>query len=114
MKLHLNTYKTLLGEKKVYEIMDKKESQFVIYQNDEPTFFVDLYDLTVESNSMMNSLVLCAKRTIPEVLELINRKNNIQLSVPKISRFGIHKKVKSEIVDVNLSYLPENWLDYSL
>ena len=114
LKLYLNTYRTLSGEKKVFEIMDKKESQFIIYQHNEPAFFVDLYDLTVESNSMMNSLVLCGKRTIPDVLQLINKRNNVQLSIPKISRFGIHKKIKSEIVDIELAYLPENWLDYSL
>jgi hypothetical protein len=74
MKLYLNTYKTLSGEKKVVEIMDKKESQFIIHEHNKPLFFVDLYDLRVESNSMMNRLVLRKKRTIPDILELINKR----------------------------------------
>ncbi|ARV07623.1 hypothetical protein BTO04_13395 [Polaribacter sp. SA4-10] len=108
------TYRTFSGTKKIIEVRQKKQTQWVIYKDDSPSYFVDLYDLEKESNSMMNSLVLCAKRSIKEVLELINKKNNINLSVPKISRLGFKKKIKSELIELDLGPIPEKWLAYSL
>lgn len=114
MKVYLNTYRTFIQKKKVYEPLEAKDTQWIIYQNNVPKFYVDLFDLTVESNSMMNSLVLCSKRTLDDVLELLNKKNNINLSVPKISKLGFKKKVNSEVTELPLEPLPEEWLAYSL
>ncbi|PQJ76850.1 hypothetical protein [Polaribacter glomeratus] len=114
MKLKLSTYRTFSGTKQVVEIIRKKETQWLIYEDDKPKFFVDFFDLEKESNSMMNSLVLCGKRTIEEVLELINKRNNINLSIPVISKLGIKKRLKSEVIELSLESLPEKWLDYSL
>lgn len=63
---------------------------------------------------MMNSLVLCTQSTISEVLEIINKKNNINLSIAKISRLGIKKKIKSVTKHLDLQPIPEKWLAYSL
>ena len=63
---------------------------------------------------MMNSLVLCAKRNIDDVLKLVNKRNNINLSIPKISSLIFKIKLKSEIKELDLVPLPEKWLDYSL
>lgn len=114
MKFVKNTYRTFSGTKEIVEVKKKNGSQFVIYFDDEPTFFVDLYDLSIESNAMMNSLVLCAKRSMRETLDLLNKKNNIKLSLPKASKIGLKKKIKSEKVKLELQPLPEEWLDYSL
>lgn len=114
MKLRATTYRTLRGKKKVIEIPVKKYHQWIVYQDNKPRFFVDYYDLEKESNAMMNSLVLCTQRTISEVLELINKKNNINLSVATISFLEFKKKVKSEIIDLQLQPMPEKWLAYSL
>ena len=108
------TYRTYSGIKKIIEIRQKKPKQWIIYKDDNPSYFVDFYDLEKESNCMMNSLVLCAKRSIKEVLELINKKNNINLSVPKISRLGFKKKIKSKLIELDLEPIPEEWLAYSL
>lgn len=114
MKFVKNTYRTLSGTKEIIQVKKKNGAQFVIYQDDEPKFFVDLYDLTIESNAMMNSLVLCAKRSMEETLELLNAKNNVNLSLPKASKIGFKKKIKSEKVKLELQPLPEKWLAYSL
>ena len=114
MKLVANTYRTFSGTKEVIELPKKKETQWIIYKDNKPSFYVDFFDLEKESNAMMNSLVLCAKKSINEVLEAINKKNNINLSIPKISRLGLQKKVKSEVKYLELKPLPVKWLDYSL
>lgn len=109
-----NTYRTFSGVKDLIELDEKATTQFIIYQDDQPTYFVDLYDLSVESNSMMNSLTLCAKRSIEDALELINKRNNLNLYIPQPSKIGLKIKTDSEDVEVELEHLPEEWLDYSL
>lgn len=109
-----NTYRTLSGTKEVIETPEKKATQWVIYKDGKPAYFVDFYDLEIESNAMMNSLVLCTKRSIHEVLELINQKNNIKLSVPLISRLGYKKIIKTRKVELDLEPIPEEWLAYSM
>jgi hypothetical protein len=64
MKLIETTYRTFSGTKKVIEIPNRRPTQWIIYQDDKPAFYVDLYDLSIESNAMMNSLVLCAKKSM--------------------------------------------------
>lgn len=106
------TYRTFSGTKQVIEISKKKNTQWVIYKDNKPAYYVDFFDLEKESNAMMNSLVLCSKRTMREVLKLINKKNSINLSLPKVSLLDY--KVKSKEVELNLDPIPEKWLSYSL
>lgn len=114
MKLLKNTYKTIGGHVDIIEKSENSNTQFVIYQNKKPRYFVDLYDLSIESNAMMNSLVLCAKRSMAETLLLINKKNDVNLTLLKPSHFWFKKKIKSEEIYLELEPLPEKWLAYSL
>jgi hypothetical protein len=114
MEIIETTYRTFSGIKKIVEIPRKKSSQYIVYQDNKPKFYVDLYDLSIESNAMMNSLVLCAKKSIREVLEKINKRNNVNLSIPIISKLGISRRLKSEPKNIPLEPLPEEWLAYSL
>jgi len=112
MKLQKNTYRTLSGTKEVIEIPKKKSSQWIIYKDNEPAFYVDFYDLKTESNQIMNNLVLCSEKSIHDVLELINKRNNINLSIPTISRLGFKKKIKSTEIELSLDPIPTEWLSY--
>ncbi len=112
MKLVASTYRTLTGTKEVLEIPKKKSTEWVIYQDNQPKYYVDLFDLKHESNAMMNSLVLCGQRSIKEVLKIISQRNNVQLSIPEVSFLSI--EISKENKEVALDFLPEEWLDYSL
>jgi hypothetical protein len=114
MKLIEVTYRTFSGNKKILKIPGRKSSQWIIYQDNEPKYFVDLYDLSIEANAMMNSLVLCTKSRMKDVLKLINKRNNINLSTRKFSSLGFHKQKDSKVVNIDLQPLPEEWLAYSL
>ncbi|WP_299666929.1 hypothetical protein [uncultured Polaribacter sp.] len=114
MNFITNTYRTLSGIKKVVELPVKKDYQWVIYQDNKPAYFVDYFDLEKESNAMMNILVLCSDNSLNDVLKIISKRNNIYLSVPKVSRIGLQKKIKSEIIDLDLQPIPKKWLAYSL
>jgi hypothetical protein len=113
MKFKISSYRTFSGRKNIVEVFKKKDTQWVIYENNKPKFFVDFFDLKTESNAMMNSLVLCGKRSLHEVLELINKKNNTNLSIPIISKLGIKKKLSCRVIELDLEPLPEEWLAYS-
>lgn len=114
MEIIISTYRTFSGIKKIAELPRRKASQYIIYQDNKPKYYVDLYDLSIESNAMMNSLVLCAKKSMREVLDKISKRNNVRLSIPIISKLGISRRLKSERAKINLEPLPEEWLDYSL
>ena len=114
MNFVINTYITISGIKKVVEISKNKYHQKLIYQDNKPAYFVDFYDLQKESNAMMNILVLCTGDSIDKVLNNINTHYNINLSIPIISRIGIQKKIKSEIINLDLKPIPLKWLGYSL
>ena len=113
MNIIKSTYRTFSGIREIIEVPKNNGAKWVIYQDDKPTFFVDLFDLSIESNSMMNSLVLCAKINIEDVLKLVNKRNNINLSIPKISSLLFKIKLKSEIMELHLEPIPEEWLSYS-
>jgi hypothetical protein len=114
MNLVTNTYRTLSGIKKVVETAKKKHSQELIYQDNKPAYFVDFYDLKEASNAKMNSLVLCSKNSIEDVLKSISKRNNVHLSLPKISKIIFKRKIKSSAIHLDLKPIPLNWLSYSL
>ena len=107
-KFNAVTYKTLTGTKEILQIPKKKSGQWVIYQNNEPTYFVDCFDFKEESNLIMNNLILSERKTIEEVIKKIQKRNKVKLSLPK--RPIIEIEVKSEIKELNLEPLPEEWL----
>jgi len=114
MNFETNTYRTFSGVKKVVETTKKKYHQKLIYQDNKPAYFVDFYDLQTESNAMMNILVLCTGDSIDKVLRAINKRYNINLSIPVISRIGLYRKIKSESITLDLQPIPLKWLGYSL
>ncbi|MGK0413185.1 MAG: hypothetical protein ACJA1B_001387 [Polaribacter sp.] len=114
MELIETTYRTFSGTKKLIEIPSREPTQYIIMQDNKPKFYVDLFDISIKSNAMMNSLVLCAKKPIKVVLEAINKRNNINLSISKISRLAVKKKKKTKKILLELNPLLEDWLDYSL
>ena len=112
MKYRVVTYKTLKGTEKIVKSFKKTLKQWVVYQDEKPKYHIDFFDIKTESNAILNSLVMCDKRPIREVLKIINEKNNVNLSIPKASFLGI--KVKSEYINLKLEPMPEEWLDYNL
>ncbi|CAL2089539.1 hypothetical protein [Tenacibaculum sp. 190524A02b] len=109
MVYKLTTYKTLTGTKQILELQKKKRTEAIVYKGNQPAFFVDCFDLQTESNVKMNSLVLCQKRSIEEVIKDISKRNNIDLSVKEAPLFSIEKSY--EYREVELPPLPENWLN---
>jgi len=108
MKYKLITYRTLTGTMEVLRIPKKKSGQWIVYQNNEPTYFVDCFDHKNESNQLLNSLIISERKSIVDVLKKIRKKQKVNLSLPKVPIFEI--KVRSEVKELELKPLPEAWI----
>ena len=109
MTFKLTTYKTLTGEKQILETNSQKSTEAVIYENNQPAYLVDCFDLQTESNVQMNYLVLCQQRSMKNVIEEIGEKNNVNLTVKQAPLFSIKKS--SEVKDMELPPLPLEWVN---
>ncbi len=107
-KYKLITYTTLTGTKSVLEILKRKSCQWIIYQNDTPTYFVDCFDFKSNSNLKMNNLILSERKSINDVIRKICKTHQVKLSLPKKPLCVF--KSSSEIQTLALKPLPEEWL----
>ena len=108
MKYKLTTYKTLTGNKQILELTEDAYGQWIIYQNKQPMFHVNCFDFESESNQILNSLLLSQQKSIADVIDSINRKNDIKLSIEKAPFLEI--KVDSTLKELNLEPLPIEWV----
>lgn len=104
----LTTYRTFVGNKQIVELTDNAYGQWIIYQNKKPMFHIDCFDFENESNQILNRLLLAQQKTIQEVLNTINKKNDVKLSIEKAPLLEI--KVNSKIKELNLEPLPLEWV----
>lgn len=109
MTFKLTTYKTLTGKKQILETKTNKSTEAVVYENNQPAYLVDCFDLQTESNVQMNYLVLCQQRSMKNVIEEIGEKNNVNLTVKEAPLFSIKKS--SEDKDIELPPLPIEWVN---
>ena len=109
MTYKLTTYKTLTGKKKIVELPKEAYGQWIVYQDDKPKYHVNCFDLKSESNQIINSLVLNQQKTIEEVLDKVNKKKNVNLSIPKAPLIEI--ELKREEKELELVPLPEELLN---
>ena len=108
MKYKLNTYWSLTGSKKILEIPNKRAGQWIIYQDNEPSYYVDCFDFESDSNLVLNNLILSERKSIGEVLKRIKKKKNIDLCLPKTPLFEI--QLSSEEKELHLRPLPLEWV----
>lgn len=109
MRLEFTKYRTLTGIKEVAEIPEKKLGEFIVYQGNEPAFYVDCFDFTNESNQIFNGLLLAGGKSIAEVLTQINKKNKTNLRVQTAPIIEI--EVGKEFKEIALRSFPLEWLN---
>jgi hypothetical protein len=98
----------LTGKREIVEKKDQKTTQWVVYQDKKPTFYVDCFDLKIESNVLINNLILSERKKMENVLKEINETQNVHLSIEKTPFFSIEKS--SEYKELELKPLPKEWL----
>jgi hypothetical protein len=108
MKYKLITYRTLTGTKDVLLTSKKRSGQWIVYQNNEPTYFVDCFDYKNESNLILNYLIISKRKSIDTIINKIKKEKKVKLSIVKPPIFEI--QIKTEIKELNLKPLPEAWI----
>jgi len=108
MKYKLTKYKSIIGSKEILELSDNSYGQWIVYQNKSPKFHINCFDFKCESNQALNSLLLSKQKSIEEILESINKKENIRLSIERPNFFEV--KVESEVKEIQLDSLPLEWV----
>ena len=77
-------------------------------------FIKILSKLSVRNDEGNSNYLLGRYLQVDKVLKSINKRYNINLSIPIISRIGLQRKIKSEIIKLDLQPIPLKWLGYSL
>lgn len=108
MKYKLTKYKTLTGNKEILELTEDAYGQWIIYQNKQPMFHINCFDFKTESNQILNGMLLAQRKTIKEVLGIINKRNRTNLTIEKAPFLEI--KVDSTIKELDLEPLPLEWV----
>ena len=108
MKYKLTKYKTLRGNKEILELTENAYGQWIVYQNKKPRFHINCFDFESESNQILNSMLLAQQKTINEVLSIINKKNQTNLTIEKAPFLEI--KVDSTIKEFHLKPIPLEWV----
>ena len=104
MKYKTTRYKTLIGVKEVLEFVENDYGQWIVYHDNKPKFHIDCFDYSSESNRLLNDWILSKQRSIDQVLNSINRRNHINLTLKKIPLFVL--KAESETTEISLKPLP--------
>lgn len=98
-----------MGVTEVLEFVDNDYGQWIVYQDKKPKFHINCFDFSLESNQLLNNWVLSKQRSIDQVLNIINRRNNINLTLKKTPLFVL--KAESETTEISLKPLPLEWLN---
>ncbi len=108
MKLKVITYRTLMSTKEVFETLNMKATQWVICENNVPTYFVDRLDVKEGVNELINYLMLEEWRTMSQLVKKVRKQLKINLIIVKPSL--ISKLLMYEIKEFNLKPFPVSWL----
>ena len=81
--------------------------QWIIYDNEIPKYHVNIFDKGPSSEVLLN-LLETKNETIESAISKINKKENTKLSLGYRPTIEVIKK--SELVNLDLKPLPENWV----
>jgi len=102
------TYHSLKGLIDFVDIGDVSYGQWIIYDNGIPRYHVDIFDKNSVSNVQLLKLLENKRETIQSIIAKINAKENVQLSFGHKPTIEIIKK--SELINLDLKPIPENWV----
>ena len=101
------TYRTLTGTKRFIELGDHAYGEWIIYENDQPKYHVNIFDKSAASLKI-DELLHTKEQNIEAILDMISKANRVNLSLGKRPVIGIIKK--SKLISLNLGPLPESWV----
>ena len=93
----------------VLEFVENNYGQWIVYQDNKPKFHINCCDYSSESNRLLYDWILSKQRSVDQVLNSINRRNHINLTLKKTPLFVL--KAESKTTEISLQPLPWEWLN---
>ena len=101
------TYYSIKGLIDFVDLGDISYDQWIIYDDGIPKYHVNMFDKNTTSIALLN-LFESRKETIESIISKISTKENIKLSLGYKPTIKLIKK--SELVNLDLKPIPENWV----
>jgi len=110
MKYRTNKYLTLKGEIQKVTLPDSAYGEWIVYENNEPKFHVNIFDYESKSNCLVNIILNENELEFESILTEINSKLERNLTLSVKTNFGI--KINSKLVESDLDTLPFKWIEH--
>jgi hypothetical protein len=107
-KYRQTSYYTLKGIIKHIELPDSTYGEWIVYDNKIPKYHINSCDKSSNSDILILDLIQNKIESIDDIINKINNKQGTKLSLGKTPYIELIKT--SELVDLELSPLPEVWI----
>jgi len=101
------SYYTLKGVKKLIVLGDLTYGEWIVYNKGIPEYHINVFD-DAQSNEIIRQLIESKTETIESIINEINNKQGVRLSLGSRPFLRIVKA--EELIELNLTPLPGNWL----
>ena len=111
MKYRVTTYKSFSGDRKIVELPDSTYGEWIIYEDNVPTYHIDCFREDSESDALIQNYLSIKDKnhSIERLLKQLRNTTGNKLSFRSIPFFS--KKVSSEIQELDLKPIPLSWLE---
>jgi hypothetical protein len=108
VKYRVITFLTLKGKQKFVDLGDQSYGEWILYEKNEPKFYVSSFDESSESNKLTNNFIVKDGWTIGKIINEINDVSGRKFHLQKKPRIEII--FSNDSVNLNLESIPLNWL----
>ena len=109
MEYKINIYRTYFGEIEEITLPDSTYGEWLLYENNEVRFHVDLFNYQSKSDCLLNILISENELRFEDIINDINKRFQIKLRLFSKPRFSV--KINSKSKDFNLGSLPFEWVE---
>ena len=110
MKYRTNKYLTLKGKIEEISLPDSAYGEWIIYENGEPKFHVNIFNFESKSDCLVNVIMAESNMEFKSILKDINERFKRNLNLSSKTNFGI--KLNSKLIESELGSLPFEWLEH--
>jgi len=103
------SFYTIRGITKFIDLGDFSYGEWIVYDCWVPKYHVNVFDEQYNSNFLIKSLIENKQETLDSIIDKINVNEGVKLSFGYRPLF-IEIVQKSELVDLELGPLPEQWV----
>ncbi|TQI71192.1 hypothetical protein JM79_2119 [Gramella sp. Hel_I_59] len=109
MHYRVKIYRTIFGEVEEITLPDSTYGEWMLYENNEVIFHVNLSNYKSKSDCLINILISINELNLEDIIADINERFQIKLRLFSKPRFSI--KINSKSKDLDVGSLPFEWIE---